>query len=48
LLLTSEEPEEPGTDWVMPAPPAQILEIRRWDLAQQLKTSCVFRMLVAE
>ena len=48
LLFTSEEPEEPGTDWVMPAPPTQILEIRRWDLAQQFKASCVFRMLVAK
>lgn len=28
---------EPGTDWVMPAPPPQILEIRKWSLAQQFK-----------
>lgn len=48
LLLTSEEPGEPGADWVMPAPPAQILQIRRWGLAKQFKACCsVFKMPVA-
>ena len=36
LPLISEEPGEPSTDWVMLAPPALILEIRR-ALAQQFK-----------
>lgn len=31
------EARKPGTDWVMPTPPPQILEIRTWNLAQQIK-----------
>lgn len=34
---------EPGIDWVMPAPPPQILEIRRWSLAQQFSLSWGFQ-----
>lgn len=49
LRLTSEEPGEPGTDWVMPAPPAQILLIRKWGLPKQFEVCCrVFKRPVAE